>query len=86
MSGEILTLVFRQMNKLGITKCGLIKHGMPITPLVILDSHPSQMDSEFLTYINEVSSKWMAVPGAPYGTSKGNCMMMQHKMEHSNQH
>jgi hypothetical protein len=57
----ILTLVFWQMDMLGITKCGLTEHGMPITPLVILDGHPSQMDSKFLTYINKVSSKWMAV-------------------------
>jgi hypothetical protein len=68
--GEILTLVIQQMDKLGITKCGLTKHGAPITPLVILDGHPSQMDSKFLTYINKVSSKWTAVLGAPYGTSK----------------
>jgi hypothetical protein len=70
MSGEILTLVFRQMDKLGITIRGLTKHGMPITPLVILDGHPSRMDSKFLTYTNKVSSKWTAVLRAWYGTSK----------------
>jgi hypothetical protein len=70
MLGEILTLVFRQMDKLGITKRVLTEHGMPITPLAIIDVHPSQMDSKFITYINKVSSKWTAVLGAPYGTSK----------------
>ena len=70
MTGEILTLVFRQMDKLGITKRGFNENGSPVTPLVILDGHPSRMDSEFLTYINEITSKWTAVLGAPYGTSK----------------
>ncbi len=41
MSGEILTLVFQQTDNLDITKCGLTKHGMSITPLIILDGHPS---------------------------------------------
>ncbi len=70
MLGEILTLVFQQMDKLSITKRGLTKHGMLITPLAILDVHPSQMDSEFLTYINKGSSKRRDVLGAPYGMSK----------------
>jgi hypothetical protein len=70
MLGEILTLVFRQMDKLGITKHGLNKHGMPITHLVILDGHPLQMDSKFLTHINNISSKQKALIGAPQGTSK----------------
>jgi hypothetical protein len=70
MMGEILTLVFRKMDKLGIRKFKLNKHAMPITPLVILDSHPSRMDSKFFTYINKISSKWTAVLRAPYGTSK----------------
>jgi len=70
MTGEILTLVFRQMDKLGITKRGFNENGSLVTPLVILDGHPSRMDSEFLTHINEITSKWTAVLGAPYGTSK----------------
>jgi hypothetical protein len=70
MTGEILTMVFLQMDKLGITKCRFNKNGSPVTPLVILDGHPLHMDSKFLTYINDISSKWMAVLGAPYGTSK----------------
>jgi hypothetical protein len=70
MMGEILTLVFRQMDKLGITKRGFSENGSPVTPLVILDGHSLRMDSKFLTYINEITIKWTDVLGAPYGTSK----------------
>ncbi len=65
--GEILALVFQQMDKLGITKHGFNKNGLPFTPLVILNGHPSQIDSEFLTYIN---GKCTAVLRALYGISK----------------
>ena len=68
MTGEILTKMFERMDKLGITKRGTDENGNPIVPCIIIDGHPSRMNADFLTYINEEPTRYVAVVGCPYGT------------------
>ena len=70
MSGEILTLMFKQMDKLGISKHGIDEIGKPFYPSMIIDGHPSQMNPDLLTYLNDKPTKWIVALGCPYGTSK----------------
>ena len=70
MSGEILHKMFEMMDKLGITKRGTDENGKPFCPCMIIDGHPSRMNADFLTYINEETPRHVVVVGCPYGTSK----------------
>jgi hypothetical protein len=40
------------------------------TPILILDRHHSQMDIEFLEYVNQLEHKWYVCLGVPYRTHK----------------
>ena len=68
MTGEILTKMFERMDKLGITKRGTDENGNPIVPCIIIDGHPSLMNADFLTYINEEPTRYVVVVGCLYGT------------------
>jgi hypothetical protein len=70
MTGEILTKMFEMMDKLGISKRGTDKDGNPIVPCMIIDGHPSRMNPDLLTYLNEELTRWKVVVGCPYGTGK----------------
>lgn len=49
-----------------VTLCGVDENGQPYYHCVIKDGHKSQVDKDFLTYINEPLTKWAIALGAPY--------------------
>ena len=57
------------MEKLGITKHGVDETVKPYYPTVILDGHASQMGEDFLEYVTNDATWWIALLGAPYVTS-----------------
>jgi hypothetical protein len=86
MLGEILTLVFRQMDKLGITKAG--SPNMVCQSLLwsfsMVSLHKWIPNSSLISTKSQANG-WLCLELC-MACQNGNCMMMQHKMKHSNQH
>ena len=66
MSGDILTLMFEQMDKLGISKLGIDESGKPFYPCMVIDGHPSRLNGLLHSYVRTVHPS-------------GNCTMTRHR-------
>ena len=66
ITGSILTNIFRRLDNLNIFSA---EHQKGITPFVLLDSHRSHFEVEFLEYINNKDHQWNVCLGVPYGTA-----------------
>ena len=66
MDGEILTTIFKRLDKLKLYESDR-ENG--VTPFVLLDGHQSRFDIDFLSYINDNEHKWNVCLDVPYGTA-----------------
>jgi len=63
---EILTQILQKLDEYKLTKRDLSES---LYPMLIVDGHGSRLGLQFLSYINELSTKWMVVLGAPCATN-----------------
>ena len=66
IDGSILTEIFRRLDNLKIYDDDRAKG---LIPFVLLDSHQSRFDLEFLEYINNAEHMWNVTLSVPYGTA-----------------
>lgn len=64
ITADLLTDMLKTIDGLGVFDRS---DGVP--PFLLLDGHGSRFDLTFLTYINNIDTKWNVCIGVPYGTS-----------------